>query len=65
MAATCRQMPISASYSADGSYIVCGSDDGQVYVWDAAATGGRSMAAAVMGRRKVVASESFQASHPI
>ena len=53
-------MPICATYSADGAYIVCGSDDGQVYVWDGEAAAGRSVAAAVMGRKKVASSESFQ-----
>lgn len=56
-----RQLPIRAGYSADGRFIVCGSDDGQLVVWDAEAAGGRSSAAAPRGRLKVAACERFQA----
>ena len=33
---TRRNMPIRAGFSEDGAYVVCGSDGGAVFVWDAA-----------------------------
>jgi hypothetical protein len=53
-------MPIRAGFSEDGGYVVCGSDSGAVFVWDAAPTekGGKQRGA--LRRDKVVACESFQ-----
>jgi WD40 repeat protein len=33
---------IKASFSADGKYVIMGSDDGKIYMWDRVTSGGRS-----------------------
>lgn len=55
-------MPIRAGFSEDGSYVVCGSDSGAVFVWDAAPAekAGRQRGREALRRDKIVACESFQ-----
>ena len=57
-------MPIRAAFSEDGAYVVCGSDGGAVFVWDAAPTertaGKRGGGREALRRDKIVACESFQ-----
>ena len=56
-----RNMPIRAGFSEDVSYVVCGSDSGAVFVWDAApAEKGGGNKRGSLRRDKVVACESFQ-----
>ena len=40
-----RNTQIRASFSADGSSIICGSDDGHVYIWSTDSTSSSSQAA--------------------
>lgn len=47
---------IRASFSDDGRFIICGSEDGQVYIWDSGIGGTKDDAAlAWMARKKPVA----------
>ena len=55
-----RNMPIRAGFSEDGSYVVCGSDGGAVFVWDAAPADRTRRGKEALRRDKIVACESFQ-----